>query len=198
MSGGSLDYGYSKIEMIIDQIEEEIANNGVEDGWGYSVEHSKEMLEAMEETIYKLKESSIYAKRLEWYLSGDDGEDSYFRRLREELQELETEYLSKITPKSSDDFNRIWDKYLERRFYGMTIEHPDVLKLVHEQFIKWKDREGFSYAQIKMKFDHPVVYAKAVSAEEIAELENRITDILNKKHEEKEGGEHADMPKPKV
>jgi len=87
MSGGSLEYGYSKIEMITDLIEEEIAQNGKEDDWGYKTEHSKEMIDAMLKTIWKLKEASVYARRLEWYLSGDDGEDNYFERIKEDLEE---------------------------------------------------------------------------------------------------------------
>jgi len=92
MSGGSLDYGYSKIEMITDLIEEEIAQNGKEDNWGYKVDHSDAMIEAMLDTIWELKKASVYAKRLEWYLSGDDGEDSYFERIKEDMKEVQEQF----------------------------------------------------------------------------------------------------------
>ena len=36
-----------------------------------------------------LRKAYIYAQRIDWLLSGDDGEDSFHERLKEELEELE-------------------------------------------------------------------------------------------------------------
>ena len=36
----------------------------------------------------------IYAQRIDWMLSGDDGEDDLVRRLNQELHELKTKYPS--------------------------------------------------------------------------------------------------------
>lgn len=36
-----------------------------------------------------LRKAYVYAQRIDWLLSGDDGEDSFHERLKEELEELE-------------------------------------------------------------------------------------------------------------
>jgi len=36
-----------------------------------------------------LKVASVYAQRIDWLLSGDDGEESFLKRLKEELGQLE-------------------------------------------------------------------------------------------------------------
>lgn len=36
-----------------------------------------------------LKKASVYAQRIDWFISGDDGEDSFHKRLEEELKALE-------------------------------------------------------------------------------------------------------------
>jgi hypothetical protein len=58
------------------------------DGWGH---HSPEVLEIFKESVKKLKEAAVYAQRIDWYLSGDDGEDNLIERLKEELEEVERE-----------------------------------------------------------------------------------------------------------
>ena len=82
MSGGSLDYGYFKINMIIEHIEEAIKESG-----SYGTTYSKEMADAIFNAIWELKKASIYAKRLEWLFSGDDSEADYFRRIQEDIKD---------------------------------------------------------------------------------------------------------------
>ena len=43
----------------------------------------------MKEGIEILKKAQIYAHRIDWLLSGDDGEESFLKRLEEDLNELE-------------------------------------------------------------------------------------------------------------
>jgi hypothetical protein len=88
MSGGSLDYGYFKIEMIAEQIEGEIKQNNRLAEYGYADKYRKEVIEKMKEAINKLKEAAIYAKRVEWLVSGDDSEESFLDRLSNDLKEL--------------------------------------------------------------------------------------------------------------
>jgi hypothetical protein len=40
-----------------------------------------------------IKMASVYAHRIDWFLSGDDGEESFKRRLKEELNGLESKPL---------------------------------------------------------------------------------------------------------
>lgn len=43
----------------------------------------------MREAIKALKIAHIYAQRVDWYLSGDDGEKSFLSRLEQELKDVE-------------------------------------------------------------------------------------------------------------
>jgi hypothetical protein len=36
-----------------------------------------------------LRVAAVYAQRIDWLLSGDDGEESFLKRLKEELGQLE-------------------------------------------------------------------------------------------------------------
>jgi len=105
MSGGSFEWNQYRINDIIEYLQEEIDRNGKEipieertmsqeyynkyPEEGFYTEHSEKVLEIMKKAIGKLKESFIFAQRLDWYLSSDDGEESLIRRLNEELKDLE-------------------------------------------------------------------------------------------------------------
>lgn len=52
-----------------------------------------EIIEEFKNGLKILKMASIYAQRIDWLLSGDDGEDSFKRRLKENLDELESKPL---------------------------------------------------------------------------------------------------------
>jgi hypothetical protein len=108
MSGGAFDYNQYKIGYMVDQIEETVVKNGVEktpedlknEGWRdpdwykkypedlFHYKYPDEVIEKMKEGIKVLKRAQIYAQRIDWLLSGDDGEESFLRRLEEELNEL--------------------------------------------------------------------------------------------------------------
>jgi hypothetical protein len=108
MSGGAFDYNQYKIGYMVDQIEETVVKNGVEktpedlknEGWRdpdwykkypedlFHYKYPDEVIEKMKEGIKVLKKAQIYAQRIDWLLSGDDGEESFLRRLEEELNEL--------------------------------------------------------------------------------------------------------------
>lgn len=107
MSGGHFSYNQWHIDNIADQIEQEVIMSGKpipERNWGYSERqeyletHKQPMnyafpdstLRRMEEAVYALKKARIYAQRVDWLLSGDDGEESFERRLKEELAELDS------------------------------------------------------------------------------------------------------------
>ena len=84
MSGGSLDYFYSRIDEPIQIISEKIK-------WGKKI-WSLKTLRKFKMAIKYLKIAQIYTKRIEWLLSGDDGEDSFHERLREELEDYNKNY----------------------------------------------------------------------------------------------------------
>lgn len=96
MSGGYFNYDQYKIGYIVDQIEQMIehyARDDVDD-WGgkWRDRYTEAEIEKFKEACYFLEKAQIYAQRIDWLASGDDGTDSFFRRLRDELNELEEKY----------------------------------------------------------------------------------------------------------
>lgn len=51
-------------------------------------EFSEETLAEFKKAVHILKQAEIYAQRIDWLLSGDDGEESFHERLKEELEKL--------------------------------------------------------------------------------------------------------------
>jgi hypothetical protein len=101
MSGGAFNYAQDRFPEIYKKIEEVIRNNGIakplEEVKGYfplvteneykcDYEYSEEVIEKLKEGIEIIKKAEIYTRRIDWLLSGDDGEESFLRRLNEELQ----------------------------------------------------------------------------------------------------------------
>jgi hypothetical protein len=60
--------------------------------WHLEIE-DPEIVEEFKKGLKILKMASIYAHRIDWLLSGDDGEDSFKKRLKENLDELESKPL---------------------------------------------------------------------------------------------------------
>jgi len=84
MSGGAFNYEQDSILRIISEIEHEIATNNVEDEYLYAKNYSDHTIAAMRSGVKQLKLAYHYARRIDWLLSGDDGEDDFVRRLLEE------------------------------------------------------------------------------------------------------------------
>ena len=93
MSGGHFQYKQYQLEHIADEIEQLILDNDSEEvnswgdkkGYGYSPE-----------TIAKFKIArmalllaQIYVQRIDWLVSGDDGEDSFHSRLDADFEALD-------------------------------------------------------------------------------------------------------------
>lgn len=104
MSGGAFNYKQWHIEEIADSIQSELDSQGKEKSpeelW-MSKEYYEQFPESKFEHVYpeevqkefrtgikKLREAYIYAKRIDWLLSGDDGDESFLKRLKEELKQL--------------------------------------------------------------------------------------------------------------
>lgn len=91
MSGGAFDYNQYKLEYIADEIEHLIITNdstelnqwGDPKGRGYNEKTIVEFKNA----INLLRLAKMYAQRVDWLVSGDDGEEQFHERLRKELQE---------------------------------------------------------------------------------------------------------------
>lgn len=112
MSGGRFEYDQYKIRYIAEDIDKEIRRSGrkktdeeikyeghydpewyeryPEDRFYYK--YPDEVIKEFERGYYILKLAEIYAQRIDWLLSGDDGDDSFIRRLAEEKEILKKEY----------------------------------------------------------------------------------------------------------
>ena len=106
MSGGAFEYSQYHIRQIADSIEQEIIDNGREkteeelkdesrwrDTEWYKkypedlkhYEYPAEVIEEFKKAVEALRIAEVYAQRVDWLLSGDDGEESFLRRLKDDL-----------------------------------------------------------------------------------------------------------------
>lgn len=94
MSGGYFEYEQYKIQMIADSLEDVILKNGKKrehkEPWedDYYREYSPEVIAKFKEGLELLRKAHIYAHRIDWLLSDDDGEESFFERLESDLSKL--------------------------------------------------------------------------------------------------------------
>lgn len=123
MSGGAFDYYQRQIEYIAEEIEQEIAKSGKpktdrqlrEEGYYRDkswyekypedlnhYKHRDDVIEEFKNGYIMLRKAYIYAQRIDWYLSGDDGDDSFLERLKEDMDALYIE-LEKKEFKLNDD-----------------------------------------------------------------------------------------------
>ena len=111
MSGGHFDYNQYRIDDIANSIEDYIYGHPLEeedieyyikDNWLENEEkeyiiknkhtipnyygYNEETIEEFKKGLDILRKASIYAQRIDWLLSGDDGEKSFHKRLKEDLE----------------------------------------------------------------------------------------------------------------
>lgn len=109
MSGGRFDYRDFAFNDIADQIEHEIKINGKpktteelkEESWRdvewYTkypedlnhYKYSDEVINEFAEAVVILRMASIYTHRIDYLLSGDDGEETFLKRLYDELEKVD-------------------------------------------------------------------------------------------------------------
>jgi hypothetical protein len=109
MSGGAFDYKQYNITMIADEVEQIILNNGRpktqeelrDQSWGRDnswyekypedLNHYKypdDVIEEFRKGLDILRKAQVYAQRIDWLISGDDGEESFHKRLKEDLSKI--------------------------------------------------------------------------------------------------------------
>lgn len=93
MSGGHFNYSYATINYIADEIQVLIDTNNTRDEYGYSRGYSAETINEFKSAIASLKKSAIYAQRIDWLVSGDDGEETFHERLKKDLEGDKVIYL---------------------------------------------------------------------------------------------------------
>ena len=89
MSGGHFNYDQYRIGQIADEIDNIIANNNSADmdeyGYPKSFDFKPQVIDKFKEAAKVLREAEIYATRIDWLISCDDGEDDFLHRLKLEL-----------------------------------------------------------------------------------------------------------------
>jgi hypothetical protein len=108
MSGGHFEYNQYKIDQIADELEQLIEKNGCEktkeelkeESWydpnwyekypedKFHYKYPDEVIEKFKEGLDILRKAAIYAHRIDYLVCGDDGEESFLRRLNDDLNKL--------------------------------------------------------------------------------------------------------------
>lgn len=101
MSGGHFHYNQYKILNIAEELELYIqkCERKEKKDWGYTdedgnyiqhiYEEPEEVLNEFRKAVKVLREAYVYANRIDWLLSGDDGDETFLIRLKKELSELD-------------------------------------------------------------------------------------------------------------
>jgi hypothetical protein len=105
MSGGHWDYIQYRFTDIAEDIEKLIEQNGKEKteeelndtAWRdpdwyekypedkFHTEYPEEVIEEFKKGLDIIKQAQVYIQRLDWLLSGDDGEETFLERLKDDL-----------------------------------------------------------------------------------------------------------------
>ncbi len=115
MSGGRFEYKQYGISDIADYVHNEISKSGkpkseqeIKDTKRWSgddwfekypddlnhYQYPDAVIEEFKKGYWILRKAAIYAQRIDWILSGDDGDESFIRRLRDELEQLDKRMLT--------------------------------------------------------------------------------------------------------
>ena len=99
MSGGCMDYAYSRIYQAAMDVKEYLYDAEKSHPSGYEFDAGrahmspedlrKKVIQYMMNAYVALRVAEVYAKRVEWLKSGDDGYDSFIERTDEDLAELD-------------------------------------------------------------------------------------------------------------
>lgn len=92
MSGGTFDYDQYRLEEIQREIRRIINNNNIEDEYGFATKYSQETINKLEKAIDILREAYIYTQRIDYLYAADDGEETFHKRLNEDLKSYKTEF----------------------------------------------------------------------------------------------------------
>jgi acid stress-induced BolA-like protein IbaG/YrbA len=93
MSGGHFNYKQYDIGHIADEVEQIIIDNNSteEDEYGdiEGYHFTPEIIDEFKQGLKILRQAQVYAQRIDWLVSGDDGPESFLKRLQHDLKQLE-------------------------------------------------------------------------------------------------------------
>lgn len=86
MSGGHFNHDQYRIGQIADMIEDCLYKNSGDKEDAYYYGFTEETIAEFNKAIEYLKIAQIYAQRIDWLVSGDDGEETFHKRLKNDLE----------------------------------------------------------------------------------------------------------------
>ena len=166
MSGGAFDYNQYKIGYIADSIENTIEKNGrqktreelKEERWRDPDWYKKypedlshhewrqDVIEKFKEAAYHLRLAEAYAHRVDWLLSGDDGEDTFLRRLTEDITNIKT-HQDRMIEESNK--NNTTNKTIE------THSEEDTIETNPENTVEWIESTAGEWRKESVRLVHP-------------------------------------------
>ena len=90
MSGGYFNYSQNRINDVVECLEYLLDD---EEAQGRRDTYSDATLQKFKEAADILKKAFVYAQRIDWLLSGDDGEEMFHERLEEDLNKIEPDFV---------------------------------------------------------------------------------------------------------
>jgi hypothetical protein len=108
MSGGHWDYLQYRFTDVVEDIQNIVERNGKEktreelknESWRdpewyekypedkFHHKYPDEVIKEFNKGAEIIKKAQVYMQRIDWLLSGDDGEESFIKRLKEDLEKL--------------------------------------------------------------------------------------------------------------
>ena len=92
MSGGAFEYKQYKIEeliedmkLLLERVDKEPIDSFECDSLKNYIDDKDSFKKIVEKNINLLRKSYIYTQRLDWFISGDDGEETFYERLEEDF-----------------------------------------------------------------------------------------------------------------
>lgn len=80
---------------------------------------------------------------------------------------------------TAEQFNEKYADFLEERHYGLDIDDEKVVAYLDDVFENELTKlPGFSFSQIKLKFNSSRFYANGVSSERETEIERKINELV--------------------
>jgi len=86
MSGGHFNYEQFNISDAAEDLQAHINKIGVVDESGDSYEYPDDVVEKFREGVVALRTAFVYLHRIDWLISGDDGDEAFLKRLEEDLE----------------------------------------------------------------------------------------------------------------
>lgn len=80
MSGGHFDYDQYRLNDIASQIKRDV--------FFAKGKYSDDTIAEFRKAIKMLEETAVYVERIDYLISGDDGEDNFHKRLKEDLEKV--------------------------------------------------------------------------------------------------------------